>query len=88
MHGYQQTNDAQVHFDLFWRASGAADQLIASADASLTKSDDGGVPIGRYGATFHAAAVPAHCDDLLVLRVKLVSGSAPFLEFDSEMTIP
>lgn len=87
-YGYQQTNGAQIHFDLIWRPMGGSDQVLASADGARSQSDDGGVPRGRYGAQFHADAIPAKCDDLLVLRIKMVSGASPFLEIFSDMEIP
>jgi hypothetical protein len=83
----QQAPGAKLHFDLLWRPTGAADQMIASVDGSLSQTQDGGVPQGQIGAEFQAVAVPAECDDLLVLRITLVSGS-PFLEILSSISIP
>jgi hypothetical protein len=88
VYGAPQPSDAVVHFDLLWRPNGATEQVIASADATLQQTDDGGIPRGHYGASLPAAAVPAKCDDLLVLRIKLVSGSAAFVEIKSTLEIP
>ncbi len=76
-----------IHFDLIWRPAGAADHVIASVDAAKANSDDGGVTKGFIGAVFQADAVPARCDDLLILRIKMTAGSSPFVEIVSNMTI-
>jgi hypothetical protein len=87
VYGAQTTKIAQIHFDMLWRPQGGSDQPLASVDGSLATTDDAGFANGSYGARFDAPEIPAQCDDLLVVRVKLVSGS-PFLEILSTLEIP
>ena len=85
--GDEPTADATVHFDLLWRASGAADQPIGQADARAD-DHDAGLTGGSVGAKIEAAAVPAHCGDSLVLRAQVVSGGSAYLDFLVQMTTP
>ena len=87
--GTQQSHDAQLHFDLVYRhPDEVTEHPIASADSYISKSADGGVSPGDFGATMTAAAVPAPCDDLLILKIKFVSGTSPFLDFTSNLSVP
>ena len=87
-HGYQQGNDARLHFDLLLRHPGASDSVIASVDGFRSISDDGGVPSGGVGAAVSLGPVDAKCYDELILRTHYVSGSSPYLEFFAELSIP
>jgi hypothetical protein len=87
VYGAQTAKMAQVHFDLLWRPQGGSDQNIASVDGKLATTDDAGIANGSFGAIFDAPAISAQCDDLLVVRVKMLSGS-PFLEVFSTLEVP
>jgi len=88
VYGYQQGNDAQVHFDVIHRSPGVPDRVVVSADGFHSVSDDGGLRSGSVGATVFGPAVDARCMDLFVLRIHYVAGSSPFLELFGEMSIP
>ena len=75
-------------FDLVYRHPGVPDQAITSGDSFHSTTDDGGVPKDSFGATLTGPAAPAQCDDLLVLKVKFVSGSSSLLEFFADIQIP
>jgi hypothetical protein len=85
--GYQPGGDARLHADLILRRAGAADQIIASADSNIGKGSDAGAP-GGIDANLAGPALPSTCGDLLVLRVKMVSGSNGFIELGLGLTIP
>ena len=76
-----------MRFDVIYRHPGQSDHLIVSGESFYSTTDDGGVAKGVYGALLDGPAVPAQCDDLLVIKVTLLSGSS-FLEFLSSVSIP
>lgn len=88
VNGSETTADALVHFDLALRPKGLMpDTAIGSADARADDRD-AGVSGGSLYAVIAAPAVDAKCGDWLVLKVKVVSGGSPFLEFIANMTTP
>jgi hypothetical protein len=85
--GPQAANDARVHAELLHRASGRADEPLASVDAAAGQGVDGGLP-GDLSVPMHAAALAGACGDQLVLRAQVVSASSAYLEFLVTLTLP
>ncbi len=85
--GFSQSG-IQLHFDIVYRHPGEPDHPITSGDSFMSASDDGGVGKGNFGAEMDGPAAPAKCDDLLVVKVKHVSGTASLVEFFSSLSIP
>jgi hypothetical protein len=86
--GFQQGGDAHLHFDVLHRATGVADEVIASGEGYVAATDDGGVPAGTIGTKLSGPAVAAKCDDFVVLRIQFVSGSGPYVELFAGLSIP
>ena len=85
----QSTRDALLHFDIVYRhASDSTDHPITSGDGVYQTGDDGGAPRGEFGAAMTAPAVPAVCNDVLVVKIRFVSGTSDFLDFLSSLTVP
>jgi hypothetical protein len=81
--------DARLHADLVLRHMGAADSIVVSADsAGFTDGDAGIYAASEIKAAVTGPAVPAAPGDLLVLIVKMVSGSSGFIEIGTNLTIP
>jgi hypothetical protein len=85
--GYQPTKDAQLKADVLWRHQGAADQLIVTTNSMIPAGSDAGTP-GDIGIDLDGPAVPAQAGDLLVLKVTMTSGTGPYDELDTWLSIP
>ena len=85
--GYNPSRDAQLHADLLYRPAVGQDVVIASASSNVAPGSDAGV-VGDIDATVAGAPVPAKQGDLLVLRVKMVSGTDGYIEIGTNLTLP
>ena len=83
--GYQDSHDGVLRHELLLRAGGA-DTLLGSADVAALPGDAG--LSGEYSASFDLPATAAQCDDLLVVRVTMLSGASSFLELATTLQIP
>jgi hypothetical protein len=81
--------DARLHVDVLLRRAGANDQTLTSADSIGQADPDAGVfAASAIDARVMGAAASAAVGDLLVLSVKMVAGSAGFLEISTQLTVP
>ena len=85
--GYQPGGDAKLHADLLLRHDGAADQMIIATDSTIPQGNDAGAP-GGIEADLPSPAVDSVCGDLLVLRVKMLSGSHKLSELGVGLVVP
>jgi hypothetical protein len=75
--GTQAKMDAVLHADLLYRHAGFPDVVVASADGALA-----------IDADVEGPAVPAQSGDLLVLHLSMTSGTGPYSELQTTITIP
>ncbi len=61
---------------------------MVSADSTAGKDNDAGLTPGSIDATVAGPAVDARCGDLLVMRVKMLSGSTGYIELATGLSIP
>jgi hypothetical protein len=66
-----------LHADLIFR-HGGTDVVVASTDSSTPRID----------AMLAAAAVAGGPGDLLIVRIKMVSGASGYIEFGTNLTLP
>ena len=86
--GFETSGDGVMRAELVHRRGGADLATIASATTAVAQADvDGGFP-GDYRATLDGAAIAADCGDQLVLRLTLLSGSAPYSNIEAVLTTP
>jgi hypothetical protein len=74
-----------IHADLIWR-HGGMDNPVAAFDSTPGDADAGTLP--GIDQVVSAAAVPAQAGELLVVNVKIVSGTSDFIEFGTSLRIP
>src|SRR5437879_6377480 len=85
--GYQSSKDAQLHADLLFRPQAGAEQQVATADSTILVGSDAGLP-GDIDTDVAGAAAPGARGDLLVLRVKMLSGTSGYIELGTSLTLP
>jgi hypothetical protein len=78
--GYQSSHDAKLRADVLFRPQGGNDQMISSASNAAAGADIDAVVAG--------AAAPGGNGDLLVLRVRMLSGTSDYIELGTGLTIP
>jgi hypothetical protein len=61
--------------------------VFAMADSMGPSGSDAGVP-ASIDTMLQAEAVPAQCGDLLVLRIRITSGTTGFIEFSTSLSVP
>jgi hypothetical protein len=79
--------DAQLHADLIHRLSGTSDVILGALDSTPPSVTDLQSQPWIRG-TIRLPAIDGGSGDGLVLRIRYVSGGAPFSILETSMTIP
>jgi hypothetical protein len=83
--GSEMPHDGVVHADIIHRDM-SGDHVLASADQMVRDSSTG--PGNLMDAMLQVGAVTASCGDILAVRLRLLSGSAPLVEVVVDLYVP